>query len=59
MNKEIMEIKKEISVQNKAKQSKLHEMKKKKQIKNGKKNITLSGIELMTTRFQNYILPLG
>ena len=50
MKKEIMEIKKETSMKYiYTKQSKLHE---KKQIKKGKKNVTLSGVALMTTRFQ-------
>ena len=44
-----MEIKKNINAKHIAKQSKLHE--KKKQIKK-EKNVTPSGVELMTTRFQ-------
>ena len=51
MKKEIMEIKKRnIDGKHIAKQSKLHE--KKKQIKKRKKSVSLSGDELMTTRFQ-------
>ena len=43
-------IKRNINATHIAKQSKLHE--KKKEIKKRKKKVTLSGIELMTTRFQ-------
>ena len=49
MKKEIMEIKRNINAKHIAKQSKLHE---KKQVKKRKITVTLSGVELMTTRFQ-------
>ena len=51
MKKEITEIKRETSMQN-IKQNKVNYMKKKNRLKKGKKTVTLSGVELMTTRFQ-------